>query len=122
MISDYPHQSLMSDEDINRVVEAAAKLWNIGPVRLERSDTPEEVRVKIVFCDLSRCLPDSSDEELGRPVYNITTGLTTIYLDTNQPWADSNSLAVLSYGAAINFQVQLLQVRLENKSFYSFEM
>ena len=110
-ISDYPLQSLMSEEDIDRVVEAAAKLWNVGEVRLERSDNAEKVGVKVVFCDLSQCLEDSDPEELARPVYNITTGLTTIYLDTNQPWADANTLAVLSYGAAINFQVQLLQVR-----------
>ena len=112
LITDYPRQSLMSDEDIDRQVELAAQLWSVGKVRLQRSDNPEEVQVKIVFCDLSQCLQDSSAEELGRPVYNITTGLTTIYLDTNQPWADSASLAVLAYGPAINFQVQLLQVRL----------
>ena len=112
-ISDYPlaHQSLMSHQDIDRVVEAAARLWSVGQVRLERSDNPEKVAVKIVFCDLSQCLQDSSPEELARPVYNITTGLTTIYLDINQPWADSSTLAVLAYGAAINLQVQLLQVK-----------
>ena len=105
----------MSDEDIDRVVEAAAQLWSVGKVRLQRSDNPEKVGVKIVFCDLSQCLEDSSAEELGRPVYNITTGLTTIYLDTNQPWADSSTLSVLAYGATINLQVQLLQVKQYNK-------
>ena len=121
LISDYPlpHQSLMSSEDIDRVVGAAARLWSVGKVRLERSDNAEKVGVKIVFCDLSQCLQDSSPEELARPVYNITTGLTTIYLDTNQPWADSSTLSVLAYGAAINLQVQLLQVKQYNKPIIS---
>ena len=111
LISAYPDQSLMSDQDIDRVVEAAAKLWSVGGLTLTRTDNAETATVKIVFCELSECLEDSSAEELARPVFNITTGLTTIFLDTNQPWADSSSLAVLAYGAAINFQVQLLQVR-----------
>ena len=113
LISAYPDQSLMSDQDIDRVVEAAAKLWSVGGLTLQRADNAETASVKIVFCELSECLEDSSAEELARPVFNITTGLTTIFLDTDQPWADSSSLAVLAYGAAINFQVQLLQVRQE---------
>lgn len=111
LVSAYPAQSLMSDEDIDRVVEAAAELWSVGEVRLQRAASSEEVGVKIVFCEFSQCLEDSSAEELARPVYNSTSGITTIFLDSDQPWADSNTLAVLSYGPAINLQVQLLQVR-----------
>ena len=43
-------------------------------------------------------------------MYNVTTGSTVIYLDSRQSWADSDSLSALTYGAAFNLQVQLLQV------------
>ena len=99
----------MTDQEIDRVVSAAAQLWSVGEVRLERSEV-ERPTVNIVFCDFSVCLEDSSEEELARPVYNVTTDSTVIYLDTRQSWADSDSLSALTYGAAFNLQVQLLQV------------
>ena len=104
-----PDSSLMTDQEIDRVVSAAAQLWSVGEVRLERSEV-ERPTVNIVFCDFSVCLEDSSEEELARPVYNVTTGSTVIYLDSRQSWADSDSLSALTYGAAFNLQVQLLQV------------
>ena len=115
-ISRYPSgldASLISEQEIERVVAAAARLWSVGAVRLERSDT-ERRTVNIVFCEFSLCLEDSSPEELARPVYNLTTGSTTIYLDSSKSWAHSESLSALTYGAAFNLQVQLLQVRSES--------
>ena len=117
-ISQYPagvHSSLMSHQDIDRVVAAAAQLWSAGHVRLERSDG-QTAAVNIRFCDFSQCLADSSEEELARPVYNTTAGTTLILLDARQSWADSDSLSALTYGAAFNLQVQLLQVRIRSVS------
>ena len=113
-VSSYPAEqdpSLMTSEDIDRVLEAAADLWNVGEVRLARlhSSDSQKAAVNIVFCDFSQCLENSSAEELARPLYSETTATSLIYLDTSQAWADSASLSAISYGA-LDFHVQLLQV------------
>ena len=106
-----PDPSLMTSEDIDRVLEAAADLWNVGEVRLARLNSSDSRRavVNIVFCEFSQCLENSTTQELARPVYSETTATSLIYLDTSRAWADSDSLSAISYGA-LDFHVQLLQV------------
>ena len=63
----------------------------------------------------SRQWPGYTDEELARPEYDETTETMIIRLDSNQSWADKNTLASLTYGAAFNLHIQLLQVDTNSK-------
>jgi len=107
--------SLLSPNEIDNVVAEAAQLWNSdGKKRIARSDSNHPATVIISFESPSgsRQWPGYTDEELARPEYDETTETMIIRLDSNQSWADKNTLASLTYGAAFNLHVQLLQVIL----------
>ena len=74
-----------------------------------KNEIADRSDIELVFCPLSSCLPHHSPEQLARPVYNSTTDRLTIYLDSQQAWADETELAALSYGA-LQLRTQLLQV------------
>jgi len=114
-IQKYPGEdslSLLSSNEIENVVAEAAQLWNSdGKLRITRSDSNHTAKVIISFESPSGW-PGHTEEELARPVFDETTGKMLIHLDTMQSWADKNTLAGLTYGAAFNLHVQLLQVML----------
>jgi len=114
-IQTYPHPdtslSMLDPQEIDNVVFTASQLWNTDDQRLVKGDA-DTADVMIIFCDLSQCLDDHGAEEMARPVYNSNTGVMTIYLDSLQSWADSDTLSSLTYGANFNVHVQLLQVML----------
>ena len=51
-------------------------------------------------------------EEIARPALGSgeAGAKMTIFLDSDQAWADQDTLAALTYGAAFNVHTQLLQV------------
>ena len=70
-----------------------------------------EADVIIIFCDLRDCIADNySEEMLARPVVS-PGGKTLIFLDSQQAWADADTLSSHTY-AAFNNHVQLLQVTI----------
>ena len=104
--------SHLSREEIDEVILAAARIWTDpedGRPRLERSEAVDEAEVVIVFCPLAQCLPGHREEEIARPALGAGAR-RTVYLDTQQAWASEDTLATLSYGAAFNVHIQLLQV------------
>ena len=82
-----------------------------------RSDSNHPATVIISFESPSgsRQWPGYTDEELARPEYDESTETMIIRLDSNQSWADKNTLASLTYGAAFNLHIQLLQVDKNSK-------
>ena len=110
-VTKYPESSLLSGDDIDNVLLTAANLWREGGVEIVKNTGGEaDSDIEIVFCDLAECVPDHSDEELARPVRE--DGRVTLYLDSQQSWADETTLSQLSYGGVMHLQVQLLQVIL----------
>ena len=102
--------SLLTPDRIDNVVLAASQLWNDGDhVRLLRGNA-DNADVLLVFCDLSQCVEDRGEEEVARPVEDPVTGNITIYLDSQQSWADQDNLAAMAYGANFDVHMQLLQV------------
>ena len=105
--------SHLSREEIDEVILAASKLWTdprTGQPRLLRYDSKEsEAEIVIVFCSFAQCLAGHREVELARPAPG--SGRITVYLDTQQAWATGDTLAALTYGAAFNVHIQLLQVR-----------
>ena len=125
-IAQYPDPvtslSLLSSDKIDNVVLAASQLWNdADQVRLMpgRGDTAD---VLVVFCDMDKCVKDRGEEEVARPERDPATGIITIYLDSQQSWADQDNLAAMAYGAAFDVHMQLLQVEWnrENDNLYPF--
>lgn len=113
-IAQYPDPvtslSLLSSDKIDNVVLAASQLWNeADKVRLMKG-TGDNADVMVVFCDMDECVKDRGVEEVVRPVMDSATGVITIYLDSQQSWADQDNLAALAYGAAFDVHMQLLQV------------
>ena len=127
-IQEYPDKisslSLLDNDMIDKVVLSASQLWNRDKVRIMKSDNIDDVNVVIKFCELRKCLEHGNlmgnfigdrkygEEELARPVMNQDNGVLTIYLDSQQAWADNNTLSALTYSAGFSFHTQLLQVKL----------
>ena len=126
-IQEYPDQktslSLLDNDEIDKVVLSASKLWNKDKVRIMKSENIDDVNVIIKFCELRTCLEHGNlmgnfigdrkygQEELARPVINKDDGFLTIYLDSHQAWANDNTLAALTYSAGFDAHTQLLQVQ-----------
>ena len=125
-IQEYPDEksslSLLDNDMIDKVVLSASQLWNRNKVRIMKSDNIDDVNVVIKFCELRKCLEHGNllgnfigdrkygEEELARPVMNQDNGVLTIYLDSQQAWADDKTLSALTYSAGFSFHTQLLQV------------